>query len=69
MSQKTTTRVQVTIEIIDSQPWSAETTAKKIYNKARQCALSAVRAAIATNLRCQVVGEPSVSLVMTEDTP
>lgn len=67
MSQSTTTRVQVTVEVIDLQPWNAETTTGEIYKRARECALSAVRAAIATNLHCRVVGEPCVALVMTED--
>ena len=67
MSQKTTTRVTVTVEVIDSQPWPPDTTVEHIYKRAKQCALSAVRAAIATNLNCQVADEPHVSLVMTED--
>lgn len=67
MSQSTTTRVQVTVEVIDPQPWSPDTAAGQIYKRASDAAMSAVRAAIATNLRCQVVGEPRVSLVMTED--
>lgn len=70
MSQKTTTRVHLTVEVIDLQPWSPDTAAGQIYKQASDAAdaaVAAVRAAIATNLRCQVVGKPRVSLVTTED--
>ena len=74
MSQKTTTRVQVTVEVIDHQPWNAETTAGKIYERAREHALQQVDNAIRGGVikfdrsgSMRIIGHPSVSLVMTED--
>jgi len=74
MSQKTTTRVQVTVEVIDSQPWNAETTAGKIYDRAKDHAVQQVENAIRggeikfdRSGHMRIIGQPSVSLVMTED--
>ena len=74
MSQKTTTRVQVTVEVIDNQPWNAETTTGEIYKRAREHALQQVDNAIRggeikfdRSGSIRIVGQPSVSMVMTED--
>jgi hypothetical protein len=74
MSQSTTTRVQVTVEVIDLQPWNAETPAGKIYERAKEHALQQVDSAIRggeikfdRSGSMRIVGEPRVSLVMTED--
>lgn len=70
---KTTTRVQVTVEVIDVQPWGEETTTGKIYKQAQEHAIRVVRGAIHGDLKIdrsgsiRIVGEPHVSLVMTED--
>ena len=69
MSQKTITRVQVTVEVIDVQPWSSETTVGDIYKRAMDHARMQVQCAIqeCKPRNMQIIGEPSVSLVMTED--
>lgn len=74
MSQSTTTRVQVTVEVIDLQPWNGETTVGKIYERAKEHALQQVDSAIRggeikfdRSGSMRIVGEPRVSLVMTED--
>lgn len=75
MTQKTTTRVSVTVEVIDMQPWGAETTAGDIYKRAKEHAQLQVENAIRGDLKIdrsghlRIIGEPTVSLVMTEDTP
>ena len=71
MSQKTITRVQVTVEVVDVQPWESECKVGTIYMRAKEHALMQVQNAIQERKprNMQIVGEPSVSLVMTEDTP
>lgn len=66
MSQTTTTRVQVTVEVSDLQPWDAETPTGKIYERAKESALMHVQNAIRAG-SMRIVSEPRVSLVMTED--
>lgn len=53
------------------QPWSSETTVGDIYKRARDHARMQVQCAIqeCKPRNMQIIGEPSVSLVMTEDTP
>lgn len=69
MSQKTITRVQVTVEVVDVQPWESECKVGTIYMRAKEHALMQVQNAIQERKprNMQIVGEPSVSLVMTED--
>ena len=74
MSQSTTTRVQVTVEVTDLQSWNSETTVGKIYERAKEHALQQVDSAIRggeikfdRSGSMRIVGEPRVSLVMTED--
>jgi len=74
MSQSTTTRVQVTVEVINLQPWEAETPTGKIYERAKEHALQQVDSAIRggeikldRSGSMRIIGEPRVSLVMTED--
>lgn len=71
--QKTTTRVQVTVEVIDHQPWASDCVVGTIYMRAKEHALLQVENAIRGDNkidrggRIRIVGEPHVSLVMTED--
>lgn len=73
MSQKTTTRVTVTVEVIDSQPWDAECKVGTIYLRAKEHARLQVQNTIRGELKIdrsshlRIIGEPHVSLVMTED--
>lgn len=74
MSQSTTTRVQVTVEVIDLQPWEADCKVGTIYMRAKKHALQQVDNAIRggeikfdRSGSMRIVGEPRVSLVMTED--
>lgn len=74
MSQKTTTRVQVTIEVIDLQPWESECKVSTIYMRAKEHALQQVENAIRggeikfdRSGHMRIIGQPSVSLVMTEE--
>lgn len=46
MSQSTTTRVQVTVEVIDLQPWEADCKVGTIYMRAKKHALQQVDNAI-----------------------
>ena len=68
-AKKTTTRVQVIVEVIDAQPWSPETTVGDIYKRAKEHARMQVQNAIQERKprNMQIVGDPLVSLVMTED--
>ncbi len=71
--QKTTTRVQVTVEVIDHQPWASDCIVGTIYMRAREHALLQVENAIRgdgginRSGHIRIVGKPHVSLVMTED--
>lgn len=70
---KTTTRVQVVVEVIGVQPWGEETTTGKIYKRAKDHALLQIQSAIHGDMKIdrsghlRIIGEPSVSLVMTEE--
>ena len=71
-TMKTITRVAVTVEVIDTQPWNDETTTGHIYKRAKEHARLQVENAIRGEKYDQsghlrIIGEPHVSLVMTED--
>lgn len=73
---QTTTRVQVTVEVIDNQPWDAETKVSEIYKRAREDALQQVQNTIrGGDLKIdrsgvlRIVGEPFVSLVIASAKP
>lgn len=63
MRLRTRTRVQVTVEISDSQPWPPEATIGEIQNRAKEEALRLVR----TKFNFPVIGDPLVLIVMAEE--
>jgi hypothetical protein len=73
MRQRTTTRVLVTVEVTDLQPWGPECTTAQIYKRAKEAALLSVDCAIRGKQqpdcsgRMCVVGVPKIVMVITEE--
>jgi hypothetical protein len=71
--QQTTTRVLVTVEVTDLQPWGPECTTAQIYKRSREAALLSVDCAIRGQQQpdrsgsLRVVGTPQIMMVITED--
>lgn len=59
------TVVTVDLEVHDTQPWSGDTKAEHIHERAKEAALHTIACLNRAELR--VVGNPRVKMVITED--